>query len=77
MIRAVRITEDLKVAYAREYPDNGTRANIGSRVGLGMEYPVNNHKAHTTLRLFHSSNGKSYENNPALNAVGILMGIQF
>jgi hypothetical protein len=65
------------VAYAREYPDNGTRANIGSHVGLGMEYPVNNHKAYTTLKLFHSSNGKPYENNPALNAVGILMGMQF
>jgi hypothetical protein len=65
------------IVYTREYPDNGTYVNIGSHVGLGMEYLVNNHKAYTTLRLFHSSNGKSYENNPALNAVGILMGVQF
>jgi hypothetical protein len=65
------------IVYAREYPDSGTHVNIGSHAGLGIEYPINSHKAYTTLRLFHSSNGKAYENNPALNAVGILTGIQF
>ena len=65
------------VIYTREYPDNGTFVNIGSHVGLGIEYPINNFKAYTTLRLFHSSNGKPYDNNPALNAVGIITGIQF
>jgi hypothetical protein len=65
------------IIYTREYPDNGTFVNIGSHVGLGIEYPINNFKAYTTLRLFHSSNGKPYENNPALNAVGIITGIQF
>lgn len=42
-----------------------------------MEYPINNYKAYTVLRRFNSSNGKSYENNPALNTVGIVMGLQF
>jgi hypothetical protein len=65
------------IVYTREYPDNGTHVNIGSHVGLGIEYPINSYKAYTTLRLFHSSNGKPYENNPALNAVGIITGIQF
>jgi hypothetical protein len=27
--------------------------------------------------LFHSSDGKAYENNPAINAVGINVGVQF
>jgi hypothetical protein len=65
------------IVYTREYPDTGSYVNIGSHVGLGMEYPINNYKGYTSLRLFHSSNGKSYENNPALNAVGIIIGIQF
>lgn len=65
------------IVYTREFPDNGTNVNIGSHLGLGMEYPINSFKAYTTLRLFHSSNGKPYENNPALNAVGIITGIQF
>jgi hypothetical protein len=46
-----------------------------------MEYPIKNGKAnaraYTALRWFHASNGKTYENNPALNTVGILMGVQF
>ncbi len=56
----------------------GSIANIGSHVGLGMEYQINEKlKGYTTLRLFHASNGKKYEDNPALDAVGIIMGIQF
>jgi hypothetical protein len=65
------------IVYSREYPDTGTYINIGSHVGAGMEYLINHYKGYTSLRLFHSSNGKSYENNPALNAIGIIMGIQF
>ena len=73
------------VVYSREFPNtltmaNGTKGtfvNIGTYVGLGMEYPINNFKGYTTLRWFHSSNGKIYENNPALNTVGIIMGLQF
>lgn len=65
------------VAYSREYPDNGTKVNIGSHVGIGMEFPIDNYKIYTTLRLFHSSNGRGYSNNPALNAIGIIIGNQF
>ncbi len=65
------------IVYSRPYPDNGTHVNIGSHAGLGFEVPVNNGKVFTTLRLFHSSNGKAYEHNPALNAVGIIFGVQF
>ena len=65
------------IVYSREFPDNGTHVNIGSHLGLGMEHMINDYKVFTALRLFHSSNGKSYENNPALNAVGIITGIQF
>jgi len=65
------------VVYSREFPENGTYVNIGTNIGLGMEYPINNYKAFTVLKWFHSSNGKPYENNPALNTVGIVMGLQF
>ena len=65
------------VVYSREFPENGTYVNIGTNIGLGMEYPINNFKAYTVLKWFHSSNGKPYENNPALNTVGMVMGLQF
>jgi hypothetical protein len=65
------------VIYSREFPRTGTYVNIGTNVGLGLEYPINNYKAYTTLKWFHSSNGDIYENNPALNTVGIIMGLQF
>jgi len=65
------------VVYSREFPENGTYVNIGTNLGLGMEYPISKNKAYTVLKWFHSSNGKSYENNPALNTVGMVMGLQF
>ena len=65
------------VVYSRKFPENGTYVNIGTNAGLGMEYPINNYKAYTVLKWFHSSNGKPYENNPALNTVGIVIGLQF
>lgn len=65
------------VVYAREFPDAGTQINIGSHAGFGFEYPVGKGKAYTSLRLFHSSNGQTYEHNPALIAVGIITGVQF
>jgi opacity protein-like surface antigen len=66
------------VYYTKPYPDNGTNINIGSHVGMGMDFQMNNAlKGYTCLSLFHTSNGKNYENNPALNAIGILMGLQF
>jgi hypothetical protein len=65
------------VVYSRKFPETGTNLNIGTNLGLGMEYPINNFKGYTTLKWFHSSNGDVYENNPALNTVGIIMGLQF
>jgi hypothetical protein len=65
------------VVYSREFPDTGTYINIGTNVGLGIEYPINNYKAYTILKWFHTSNGDVYENNPALNTVGIVIGLQF
>jgi len=65
------------IIYSREFPENGTYVNIGTTIGLGMEYPINDYRAYTVLKWFHSSNGKAYENNPALNTVGIVMGLQF
>jgi hypothetical protein len=65
------------VVYSREFPETGTHVNIGTNVGLGMEYPINNYNAYTTLKWFHTSNGDIYENNPALNTVGIIIGLQF
>jgi hypothetical protein len=65
------------VVYSREFPQTGTCVNIGTNAGLGLEYPVNDYKAYTALKWFHTSNGDIYENNPALNTVGIIMGLQF
>jgi len=65
------------VVYSRKFPETGTNVNIGTNLGLGMEYPINNFKGYTALKWFHSSNGDVYENNPALNTVGIIMGLQF
>lgn len=64
------------VAYARKYPDTGTYLNIGSHVGLGAEYPIGDAEWFAARRLFHSSNGKAYEHNPALNAIGLLVGVK-
>ena len=67
------------VVYARPYPDNGTRINVGTHVGLGMKYLINDKlKGYTTVRLFsHTSNGKAEVDNPALDMVGLIMGLQF
>jgi hypothetical protein len=65
------------VVYSREFPETGTHVNIGTNVGLGIEYPISNHKGYAILKWFHTSNGKIYENNPALNTVGIVIGLQF
>ncbi len=74
------------IVYTRKFPDintgngraTGTVVNIGSHVGMGMEYRINDDlKGYISLRLFHASNGKKYESNPALDAVGIIMGVQF
>ena len=73
------------VVYSRKFPDTltqtngakGSYVNIGTYLGMGMEYPLSNFRGYTTLKWFHASNGKIYENNPALNSVGIVIGLQF
>jgi hypothetical protein len=67
------------VVYAKPYPDGGTRVNIGTHLGLGMKYSINDHvKGYTTIRLFsHTSNGKPEAENPCLDMVGVIMGLQF
>lgn len=66
------------VAYSRAYPDNGTCIDIGSNASLGIEYPIaNGEKSYVLMRLFHTSNGQKYEDNPALNAIGMVVGLQF
>jgi hypothetical protein len=67
------------VVYAKPYPDNGTYVNVGTHLGLGMKYSINDKlKAYTTIRWFsHTSNGTPEVNNPALDMVGLVMGLQF
>ena len=67
------------VVYAKPYPDAGTRVNVGTHLGLGMKYSINDKlKGYTTVRIFsHTSNGKPEVNNPALDMVGLVMGLQF
>jgi Lipid A 3-O-deacylase (PagL). len=66
------------VYYTKPFPDNGTRINIGSHVGLGMDYRINSElRGFASLRLMHTSNGKEYIRNPAINAIGITTGLQF
>lgn len=64
------------VVYSRPFPDTGTKVNIGSNVGVGLATRLDQRELFATLRLFHSSNGKAYENNPALNALGLVFGVQ-
>jgi hypothetical protein len=67
------------VVYAKPYPNTGTRINVGTHLGLGMKYSINKElKGYTTVRFFsHTSNGKPEINNPALDMVGLVMGLQF
>jgi len=66
------------VYYAIPYPDKGTKINIGSHVGIGMDYQINSKlRGFKSLRLFHTSNGKDFDQNPTINAIGVVMGIQF
>jgi hypothetical protein len=65
------------VVYLRPYPEGGTNFNIGSHVGIGVEYPIGESRAFVSARLFHSSNGTAYATNPALNAIGLVAGVDF
>jgi len=75
-LEAVPIT---LVVYTKPYPDGGTNVNIGTHLGFGMRSQINDSlKGYVTLRMFsHTSNGQPEETNPALDAVGIVIGIQF
>jgi hypothetical protein len=67
------------VIYTQPYPDSGTHVNIGTHVGFGFKFPINELlNCYTTIRLFsHTSNGQPEETNPALDFVGIIFGLQF
>ena len=65
------------VVYSIEFPDTGTFVNIGTYLGMGLEFPLNNCKGYATLRWYHTSNGREYHNNPAFNSVGLIIGLQF
>jgi hypothetical protein len=67
------------VIYTRPYPDTGTHVNIGTHVGLGFKFPINDLlNGYTTIRVFsHTSNGQPEEINPALDYNSIIFGLQF
>jgi len=51
------------VIYSRPYPDTGTNVNIGSDASIGLATRVEQRELFAAVRLFHSSNGRSFENN--------------
>ena len=65
--------------FAKPYPDTGTRVNIGTHLGLGMKFQINELlNGYATARVFsHFSNGQAEENNPALDLAGLIIGLQF
>ena len=67
------------VLYTQPYPDSGTRVNVGTHVGVGVKFPVNDLlNGYTTIRIFsHTSNGQPEETNPALDYASITFGFQF
>ena len=70
------------VVFTRPYPETddatGTYVNQGTQFGLGVEYRINPKlKGFMKLQWFHASNHKEYKNNPALEGIGILTGLQF
>lgn len=67
------------VVYTQPYPAGGTYVNIGTHIGFGFKSKINETtNIFATLRLFsHTSNGKPEEVNPALDMVGLVLGLQF
>ena len=70
------------IVFTRPYPETidatGTYINVSGQYGLGIEYNINEKlKGFMILQLFHASNAKEYSNNPALEGIGILTGLQF
>jgi hypothetical protein len=75
-LEAVPIT---LVVYAKPYPDGGSNVNIGTHVGFGIKSEINSSfNGYVTLRIFsHTSNGQPEDKNPALDMVGLIIGLQF
>jgi hypothetical protein len=70
------------VVFTRPYPETddatGTYINVSGQYGLGIEYKINQElKGFMMLQLFHASNAREYLNNPSLEGIGILTGLQF
>lgn len=67
------------VVYTKPYPDTGTHVNVGTHLGLGMNFQINNTlSGYATARFFfHTSNGQAEKTNPALDAAGLIIGLQF
>jgi len=67
------------VIYTQPYPDTGTRVNVGTHVGFGFKFPINDLlNGYTTIMVFsHTSNGQPEETNPALDYTSIIFGLQF
>ena len=67
------------VLYSEDYPENGTKLNGGWHLGGGFEYLLEkNTTLFASIRWFHTSNNDIYgkDRNPAINALGIAVGIQ-
>jgi hypothetical protein len=75
-LEAVPIT---LVIYTKPYPDTGTHANVGTHIGFGIKSQINDAlNGYATLRIFsHTSNGRPEATNPALDMVGLIVGLQF
>ena len=67
------------VVYTKPYPDSGTHVNVGTHIGFGFKSKINDTlNIFTTVRLFsHTSNGQPEVTNPALDMVGLVVGLQF
>jgi hypothetical protein len=72
-------------AFSQEtYEGNYFQRNFNNRIHLGYysSYFDDNIQLlqcgyDAVLKWFHSSNGKPYDNNPALNTIGMIIGLQF
>jgi hypothetical protein len=67
------------VIYTKPYPDTGTNVNVGTHIGFGIKSQINDTvEGYATLRIFsHTSNGQPEATNPALDMVGLIVGLQF
>lgn len=61
------------------FPQNGTRFNFSTHYGLALEFLINSNWWTLKFSNFHISNAdiKGRDRNPALDAIGIQIGIEF